>query len=433
MAADPRRAIPRTDALLADPRLAEAATRWSRETVKQAIHDAQEQARGEPGLPDQEEIVTRALENLKAPAMRRVINATGVVVHTNLGRAPLAGEAIRAIEAAAGYTDVEFDLAAGKRARRGRGALKALRDAVPEAEAALVVNNGAAALALAAQAITDDARDEIVVSRGELIEIGDGFRLPELLAATGARLVEVGTTNRTTLDDYRRAVNQRTALILKAHTSNYAISGFTATVGVGELATAGPPVLYDIGSGLLRQDPALPDEPDAATALRGGAALVTSSGDKLLGGPQAGIVLGRGEIVERMRRHPIARAYRVDKLTLAALEATLRAKSTPTAEALHADPERLHSRAKALAEQLAAAGVDAEAVRSDGAVGGGGAPGLTLGSAAVAVAEALANPLRQGEPAVVGRISQGRLLLDLRAVPEEQDGELLAAVRAAAG
>jgi L-seryl-tRNA(Ser) seleniumtransferase len=431
VAADPRRAIPRTDVLLADPRLQAAATDRSRAAVRQAVRDAQREARRGGLAPGHEPLVARALANLAAPTMRPVINATGVIVHTNLGRAPLADAAIRAVSQAAGYTDVEFDLGTGRRAKRGRGAIKALTDKVPAAEAALIVNNGAAALALAAHALTAADRPEIVVSRGELIEIGDGFRLPELLAATGARLVEVGTTNRTTVADYSNAVTDTTAFILKAHTSNYTIDGFTASVSVRELHPIGRPVVFDIGSGLLHPDPALPGEPDATSALRDGAAVVTASGDKLLGGPQAGVVLGRSEYVDRMRRHPIARAFRVDKLTLAALEATLRASSTPTAQALHADPRELRRRATAIAQRLAGQGIAAEAVATHGAVGGGGAPGLRLDSCAVAVAEGLSEPLRGGDPAVVGRVAQGRLLLDLRAVAEVDDAALVAAVVAA--
>src|SRR5205085_1786947 len=250
----------------------------------------------------------------------------GVLLHTNLGRAPLGPAAVEAIRAVAGTTDVELDLATGRRARRGRGVLEALAAAVPAAEAVHVVNNGAAAAVLAATALAQGK--EIVVSRGELVEIGDAFRLPDLLTSTGARLREVGTTNRTNLADYHAAIGPETGFVLKVHPSNFVVTGFTSAVDVAQLSTLDRPVVADIGSGLLAPDPLLPDEPDAATALRQGATLVTASGDKLLGGPQAGLLLGRVEVVERLRRHPLARALRVDKLALAALEATLRGPET---------------------------------------------------------------------------------------------------------
>ncbi|MHB2024267.1 MAG: aminotransferase class V-fold PLP-dependent enzyme, partial [Mycobacteriales bacterium] len=254
------------------------------------------------------------------------------------------------------------------------------------------------------------------------------FRLPELLGGVGVELVEVGTTNRSTLADYRAAIGARTGLVLKIHPSNFTVSGFTAAVSVRELAGLAVPVLYDIGSGLLGPDPALPAEPDATTALREGASVVTASGDKLLGGPQAGIVLGRAELVERMRRHPLARALRVDKLTLAALEATLRGPASPVSAAVHAEPSVLQRRALALATALNAKAIAAEVVPHDGAVGGGGAPGIALPGYAVAVAEALAVPLRTGDPPVIGRLCGGRLLLDLRAVSPDDDAELAEAV-----
>jgi L-seryl-tRNA(Ser) seleniumtransferase len=360
-----------------------------------------------------------------------VLNATGVLLHTNLGRAPLSPSAVEAIVTAAGFVDIEYDVETGARSTRGRGAIDALLQAVPEAGAALVVNNGAAALALVATALS--AGREIVISRGEMVEIGDGFRLPDLLGSTGAKLREVGTTNRTALADYADAVSTSTGLLLKVHPSNFVIQGFVAAASVAELATLSPTVVVDIGSGLLRPDPALPDEPDAATTLAAGADLVTASGDKLLGGPQAGIVLGRAELVEQLRRHPLARALRVDKLTLAALEATLRGPGTPVNDALHADPADLLGRAVELADQLQAAGIEARPVGSQARVGGGGGAGVDLPSAAVSLPASLTAPLRLGDPAVVGRVDHGRCLLDLAAVPAALDGELLAAVRRAAG
>ncbi|MEH1057974.1 L-seryl-tRNA(Sec) selenium transferase [Micromonospora sp. CPCC 206171] len=422
--ADPRRRVPRTDTLLADPRLATAIATLGRERVKAVVGRAQERARRGEITPEQ--VPDDVLAALPAPAPRAVLNATGVVLHTNLGRAPLSTAAVEAVVAAAGHTDVELDLRTGRRARRGRDALDALAAAVPDAAAVHVVNNGAAALVLAATALAAGA--EIVVSRGELVEIGDGFRLPDLLESTGARLREVGTTNRTTLADYAAAIGPATGFVLKVHPSNFLVTGFTSAVPVRALATLGVPVVADIGSGLLAPDPLLPDEPDAAGTLRAGAALVTASGDKLLGGPQAGLLLGDAALVERLRRHPLARALRVDKLTLAALAATLHGPDTPTRSALHADPAGLRERAERLRDALGADGCKAEVVPSSAVVGGGGAPGVVLDSWALSLPEAYAGPLRLGAPPVLGRVLRGRLLLDLRCVPPAADDALRAAV-----
>ncbi len=420
---DPRRRVPRTDVVLADARLVAAEDILGRAQVKAAVNAAQERARRGEIAP--EEVADAAVQALpaRAASLRPVINATGVVLHTNLGRAPLSSAAIEAVVAAAGHTDIELDLDTGRRARRGRAALDALQQAVPAAGAVHVVNNGAAALVLAATVLA--AGREIVVSRGELVEIGDGFRLPDLLTSTGARLREVGTTNRTTLADYAAVLGPDTGFVLKVHPSNFVVRGFTAAPDVAELATLDAPVVVDTGSGLLAPDPLLPDEPDAASALRAGAALVTASGDKLLGGPQAGLLLGRADLVERLRRHPLARALRVDKLTLAAFEATLRGPQPPTWVALRADPADLRVRAEKLADQLPGA----EATPSVSVVGGGGAPGVELASWAVALPERLAEPLRRGEPPVLGRVERGRLLLDLRCVPSTLDDVVLEAVR----
>jgi L-seryl-tRNA(Ser) seleniumtransferase len=425
---DPRRRVPRTDVVLADPRLAGAIARLGPQTVKRAVVQAQQQAR--EGVIPPDAVADAAVARLPPgpTSMRRVLNATGVVLHTNLGRAALSEAAVEALVTAAGTTDVELDLASGRRARRGRAAVEALAAAVPAAEAVHVVNNGAAALVLAATALA--AGREIVVSRGELVEIGDGFRLPDLLVSTGARLREVGTTNRTSLRDYADAVGPDTGFILKVHPSNFVIRGFTAAVAVGELAGLGVPVVADIGSGLLAPDPLLPEEPDAASTLEAGAALVTASGDKLLGGPQAGLLLGRSAVVEVLRRHPLARALRVDKLTLAALEATLSGPATPTRQALHADPESLRTRCERLAGALG--DLPCDVVPSVGVVGGGGAPGRELPSWAVAIDPAFAEPLRLGEPPVVGRVEKGRLLLDLRCVPPDDDAAVASAVHAVA-
>jgi L-seryl-tRNA(Ser) seleniumtransferase len=425
---DTRRRVPRTDAVLADPRLVAAADRLGRAIVKAAVTGAQARARaGEIAAEDVADQAVAALPD-GAASLRPVVNATGVLLHTNLGRAPLSRAARDAVGAASGCTDVEFDLVTGHRARRGRGTLAALAEACPAAEAVHVVNNNAAALVLAATVLAQGR--EIVISRGEMVEIGDGFRLPALLASTGARLREVGTTNRTTVADYAEAAGPGTGFVLKVHPSNFRVEGFTAEASVPELAGLGVPVVVDIGSGLLAPEPLLPGEPDAAAVLAEGADLVTASGDKLLGGPQAGLLLGRSALVERLRRHPLARALRVDKLTLAALEATLRGPEPPAAQALRADVAVLRDRAAFLAGELA--GLGAVAVDSVARVGGGGAPGVELPSAAVALPEAYAVPLRLA--GIVGRVEAGRLLLDLRAIPADLDLTALAArVRDAPG
>jgi L-seryl-tRNA(Ser) seleniumtransferase len=361
-----------------------------------------------------------------AGGLRPVLNATGVVLHTNLGRAALSTAAQQAILAASGHTDVELDLVTGRRARRGGTALAALRDAVPEAGDVHVVNNGAAALVLAATALA--AGREIVVSRGEMVEIGDGFRLPDLLESTGARLREVGTTNRTSLGDYKNAINQGTGFVLKVHPSNFVITGFTSAVPIEELAALETIVVADIGSGMLRPDPLLPGEPDASSTLKAGADLVIASGDKLLGGPQAGLLLGDADLVNRLRRHPLARALRVDKLTLAALQATITGPETPTWRALRHDPAVLRERTERIRARLAAGGIAVELTESAAVVGGGGAPEVTLASWALSLPGAYAEKLRTGTPAVLGRVERGRLLLDLRCVPPEQDEALAGAV-----
>ena len=412
---DPRRLVPRTDTVLADPRLTAAAERLGTRIVRGAVADAQDRARRGEITPSAVADSAVAILPVLATSLIPVINATGVVLHTNLGRAALSPAALEAVVAAAGYVTVEFDLTTGQRAGRGAATLHALRAAVPGAEQALVVNNGGAALVLATTALA--AGREVLISRGELVEIGAGFRLADLIQSTGVRIREVGSTNRTTYADYADAVGQDTAAAVKIHPSNFRIDGFTSSATVRELASLPVPVIVDVGSGLLTADPLLPDEPDVAGAIAAGAAAVTCSGDKLLGGPQAGLILGRADAVDRMRRHPLARALRVDKLTLAALEATLQGPPTPTHEYLHADPTTLRARCARLA---AAAG--GEVVPSAGAVGGGGAPGVPLPGFAVALPPGLARPLRTGRPPIIGRIEKDRLLIDLRCVPPESDG-----------
>jgi L-seryl-tRNA(Ser) seleniumtransferase len=414
---DIRRQVPRTDAVLADPAVTAATQRLGRHQVKQAVAAAQQRVRD--GVVAPAGVVADVLAALPdtATTLRPVLNATGVLLHTNLGRAPLSAAAVE-----------ELDLATGDRGRRGAGALAAVAAAVPAAGAVHVVNNGAAALVLVATALA--AGREIVLARGEMVEIGDGFRIPELLESTGARLREVGTTNRVSPEDYIAAIGPQTGFVLKVHPSNFRITGFTSSVPIGQLVGLGVPVVADIGSGLLTAHPALPEEPDATSALAHGADLVTASGDKLLGGPQAGLLLGSEQLVTTLRRHPLARALRVDKLTLAALEATLRGPATPTAQALAADPRTLHRRAAAIASALAARGVDATAVASQATVGGGGAPGVPLDSAAVSLPERYATLLRAGRPPVLGRVERGRCLLDVRSLPADQDVTLRDAVLA---
>jgi L-seryl-tRNA(Ser) seleniumtransferase len=425
MTVDPRRRIPRTDDVLADPRLAAATEGLGRGQVKSMVTAAQQRARSGQIAP--EDVIETVLSGLQAARPRGVLNATGVIVHTNLGRAPLSAAARDAVVQAGGSTDVEFDLATGERARRGRGALAALAAAVPAAGDVHVVNNNAAALLLAA--LTLAPGKEIVLSRGEMVEIGDGFRIPELLASAGSVIREVGATNRTSVADYRDAIGPRTGFVLKVHPSNFVVTGFTSAVEVSELAELGVPLVVDIGSGLLEPHPLLPDEPDATTALRAGATIVTASGDKLLGGPQAGLLLGQADVITRLRRHPSARAMRVDKLTLAALEATLLGPLPPVRRALEILPAELRARAERITAALVALGVDAVAVESRSTVGGGSAPEVELPSWAVSLPASYAVALRtSAETAVVGRLAGDRCLLDLRAVDPGEDERLRAAV-----
>ncbi|GIL27841.1 L-seryl-tRNA(Sec) selenium transferase [Actinocatenispora comari] len=428
--ADTRRRVPRTDALLADPAIAARIAELGRDLVKATVTRVQQRCRDGAIAP--EAVPAAVLDALppRAATGRPVVNATGVLLHTNLGRAPLSPAARAAVAASCGTSDVELDLDTGRRGVRGAGALAALRAAVPAAEAALVVNNNAAAVVLAATALA--AGREIVLSRGELVQIGDGFRLPDLIASTGARLREVGTTNCTTAADYRAAVGADTGLIVKLHRSNFTIAGFTAEAGIDELTGLGVPVLADLGSGLLAPLPLLPDEPDAATALRDGADLVCFSADKLLGGPQAGVLLGRAATLERLRRHPLYRALRPDKLTLAALEATLRGPAPPVTAALAATPADRLRRATAIAELLRGNGIDAVAEPSEGVVGGGSAPGVRLPSAAVRLPTRYGEPLRARDPAVLGRLADDGCLLDVLAVDPADDRLLADAVLAVA-
>jgi L-seryl-tRNA(Ser) seleniumtransferase len=370
--------------------------------------------------------------------LRRTINATGILLHTNLGRAPLAAEAIAAVaEVAAGYCNLEFDLATGQRGSRTQ-ALEALLIELTTAEAALAVNNGAAAILLALSALSHGG--EVIVSRGELVEIGGGFRVPDVIRQGGARLVEVGATNKTRLEDYRAAIGPGTRVLLKVHQSNFRTIGFTSATSIAELAGLAREhdlaLVADLGSGLLHETPD-GAEPTLRQALLDGADLVTCSGDKLLGGPQAGLILGRKALVDRLRDHPLLRAVRLDKMSLAALEATLR---------LHRDmPERIPVRRmlaqteavlKERAERLQALVGGGALERTEAFAGGGALPEERIASWALTLqsritVEEAAGLLRSGDPAVIARINEGRLLLDMLAVADGDLAELGAALRAA--
>jgi L-seryl-tRNA(Ser) seleniumtransferase len=447
MHTDPRRSLPKVDAVLAHSRVAALAGERGREpvvaAVRRALDDARSTAASGAAVPGIDELAGRVERDLAARELTRtrtVVNATGVVLHTNLGRAPLSEAARQAMLAAAGYATVEYDLASGRRGRRGAAAEALLAEATG-APAALVVNNAAGALLLTLAALA--RHRQVIVSRGELIEIGGEFRLPAVMEAAGAALVEVGTTNRTHLRDYERALDEDTAAVLVVHPSNYRVVGFTSRPPLAELVELAAqyqvPLLYDAGSGLLRGS--FGDEPAVADLLADGADLVLFSGDKLLGGPQAGCVVGREDLVRRLARDPVARAVRADKLTLAALEATLdahvagrRDTDIPVWRALLADPAELRRRARALAASLG----DAAAVAEGMSVAGGGSlPGEGLPSTLVTVdpgrrgAEAVMAALRAGDPPVIARVEADRVVVDLRTVPPEQDGLVLAALRSA--
>ena len=422
------------DELAGDGRLAHAASRpLLVSAARSALARAREEIKAGADPGDLVGRVELELAATREARLRRTINATGVIIHTNLGRAPLAQEALERVRAvAAGYSNLEYDLGEGGRGSRQDHVAPILRR-LTGAEAALVVNNNAAAVLLALAALAEGR--EVLVSRGELIEIGDGFRIPDVLARSGARLREVGTTNRTRAADYERAIGPETALLLRVHQSNFRVVGFTEQPRLAELVRVGRahglPVVDDLGSGVLVE---LEDEPSARDALAAGADLVCFSGDKLLGGPQAGIIVGRGELVERLRRHPLQRALRADKLTLAALEATL---------ALYLEPESAARRipvlrmlvepveaVEARAERLAAI-VGGEVEQTVGRVGGGALPLAELPSFACAVEEELAEPLRRGEPPVVALVRDGRCLLDCRTIADSEVDEVASAVTAA--
>lgn len=423
---DPRRFIPKMDEILQYPAVQAAYERVAPNRVRAVIDAVLGDVRSGSLAPSQiEEELAARLEDVRSYSLRPVINATGVIVHTNLGRAPLPPAAVDALAAAASYTDVEMDMGSGLRSKdRGRAATEAVLAACPGAEDALVVNNGASALLLATAALAPGK--EVIISRGELIEIGAGFRLPELIESTATRLREVGATNRTHPADYERAIGENTGAILKVHPSNFVITGFASSVTVAQLRQLTDlPLIVDIGSGLLTPDELLPDEPSASEAVRDGADIVLFSGDKLLGGPQAGVLVGTKEAIAACKKHPLARAVRIDKLRLNALEAAISTSANAVHDALHLSAERHKQRT----EHIASA-VGGEVVEHDGRVGGGGAPEVPLPGWAVALPERIASALRQGSTPVVARVSNGRCLVDVRCVPENQDAELIAAIQA---
>ncbi|MBI5601329.1 MAG: L-seryl-tRNA(Sec) selenium transferase [Gemmatimonadetes bacterium] len=445
---DLRRTLPAVHVLLEQDGVRALAERVPRSVVAEAVRAELAAARTKPAhAPTTEEAWTAAIAARLAASERAtlqpVLNATGVVLHTNLGRAPLAEAAIDAMaDVARGFASLEYDLVTGARGSRHVHCAGLLRE-LTGAEDALIVNNCAAALVLALNTVADGR--EAIVSRGELVEIGGSFRVPDIMARSGARLVEVGTTNRTHAEDYRRACTAQTGAIVSVHRSNFTVDGFVAAVptrALAELAdAAGVPLLYDFGSGLMLDLApwGLRGEPTARDAVAAGASLVVMSGDKLLGGPQAGIVLGRAELVDAMRRNPLARALRVDKLTLAALQATLRlyrepsraVRDIPALAMLTASAESLQARAAALVARLPGARVGARVASTEATVGGGAFPSSRIPSCAVVLAgdaERRERALRDGALPVVGRIADGALWLDLRGIAAADDDRLLQAI-----
>jgi L-seryl-tRNA(Ser) seleniumtransferase len=442
------RSLPAVDAVLRDPDGAGLAGLHGRAAATSAIRGALEGLRrrisaGETPEVSERAVVTLAHRLLSGGGLRRIVNATGVVLHTNLGRSVLSDRAVAAVvDAATRYSNLEYDVAVGRRGSRYDRAAPLLRE-LAGTEDALVVNNCAGATLLALAALAGGGKPEVIVSRGQLIEIGGGFRIPEVLALSGARLREVGTTNRTRLSDYEEAIGEDTRAILWVHPSNFEIRGFTESVGVADLSSLGLPVIADVGSGAL-----LPfgDEPLVGAAVRDGAALTVFSGDKLLGGPQAGIAVGSASHVSAMRRHPLARALRADKLCLAALEATLASylegdasEELPTLRMLRAPEEGVRRRAEDLARALSreAPCLEVDVAPSVARSGGGTLPLYEIPSSAVRLggveAETLAEKLRGSDPPVVGRVREGRVWLDARTLLPGDEEAVVAAVRGAHG
>ncbi|MEX0869423.1 MAG: L-seryl-tRNA(Sec) selenium transferase [Nitriliruptoraceae bacterium] len=441
--------LPQLDALLRAPELAGVIDAHGRRVVTRiaaaCVDEAREHIRAGNTAPAFDELVRDITDRTRQHfdgSVRHVINATGVVLHTNLGRAPLSADARDAVARAAGYSTIEYDLTHGRRGSRTAHVGQLAAD-VSGTQAATVVNNGAAALVLVLAALAG-GRDTIV-SRGELIEIGGSYRLPDVMTAAGTRLVEVGTTNRTHLDDYAAAVTDATAVLLKVHRSNYQVVGFTADVDLAALVelgrSRGVPVVFDLGSGLPQPVSSAPlsAEPTVADAVAAGADLVIYSGDKLLGGPQAGVIAGDAELVRRCTTYPLARALRIDKLQRAALEATLLAHlrddspvALPVWAMLMTAVDALHDRAQQVAETI---GSGARAVACTSVVGGGASPGGELDSWGVALptaeADSLATRLRRGTPPVIATVREEAVVLDLRTVPPDSDETLIACVTTA--
>jgi L-seryl-tRNA(Ser) seleniumtransferase len=439
------RKLPQVQRLLELPAANSLCAEFGRPAVTDALRDTLEGLRQRivqgslSNVPDAQTLVARCAEQLamrRQRGLRRAINATGIVLHTNLGRAPLAPEAIVAVaEVASGYSNLEFDLATGGRGSRTQ-ALEPLLRELTAAESALAVNNGAAAILLALSALSDGG--EVIVSRGELVEIGGGFRIPDVIRQGGARLVEVGATNKTRLIDYRSAIGPDTRVLLKVHQSNFRTIGFTAQTSIAELVALareqGLLVVADLGSGLLKAS-AGTLEPTLGEALSAGADLVTCSGDKLLGGPQAGLILGRRALLDRLRDHPLLRAVRLDKMSLAALEATLMLhRDSPERVPIHSmlgqTEAALQQRASRLQTMLGSGTIE----HTDAFAGGGSLPEERIASRALTLtpgmgAERATQLLRSGHPPVIGRIKEGRVLLDMLTVSDNDLPELAAALR----
>jgi L-seryl-tRNA(Ser) seleniumtransferase len=448
---DPRRTLPSVGVLLESPEIEPLLARSPRALVTDAIRSVIERARANPSdapvdAASWAQAVTRQLAKRERQSLRPVINATGVVLHTNLGRAPLAAAALQAIvDTASVACNLEYDIEQGERGSRYVHAVDLLRE-LTGAEDAIVVNNCASALVLTLNSLS--AGREAIVSRGELIEIGGSFRVPDIMAKSGATLLEVGTTNRTHLADYSDVIGESTGTIVKVHRSNFEVRGFVAETDVRDLAslarTHSLPLIFDFGSGLLLSldEFGLRGEPTARDAIRDGATLVLMSGDKLLGGPQAGIVLGDAKAIAACRKNPLARAVRVDKLTLAALEATLAlyrdpsraVREIPTLAMLTAPIASVRTRAEQVRERMLATGLKCDVVETEASVGGGAFPTARIPSFAVAFsghADDIERRLRMGAHSIIGRIGQGRVLLDLRSVPEAYDDQLVRAACAA--
>ena len=431
--------LPAVGRLVNEPFYASLVKEYGRERVVDAIREqiASERDGASDGRARQDAVAER-LRSVVAPRLRRVINATGVILHTNLGRAPLSRAAIDALAVAAGYSNLELDIATGRRGERA-ALVGGLLTALFESEAALIVNNNAAAVLLMLTALCKGK--EVVVSRGQLVEIGGSFRMPDVMRLSGARMVEVGTTNRTRANDYDEAVTPRTAALLRVHTSNYRVTGFTESPSLRELAGVARRrqvlLLDDLGSGAAEP---IGDEPTVAESMKH-CDVVTFSGDKLLGGPQAGILLGRDELIRKISRHPLARALRIDKLTLAALEATLRQRITghsdevPVERMLHTQVEELRRRAAMWSVKLADRGVETKLVEGSSAVGGGSLPEHGLATVLLAIsgpASRLTIALRGGEPPVIARVESDMCCLDPRTVLKGEDETLIDAVEVAA-